>query len=83
MLGDGVVNALVFLIDSPEVVLPFGVGAKDAADTGAWYQACAQGVHQVGEVVILGGAGNFLMELVVGSHRVSALFSGAVKGEQC
>ena len=43
----------------------------------------SQRIHQVGEVVILGGAGNFLMKLMIGSHRVSSLFCGAVEGEQC
>jgi hypothetical protein len=59
LLGDGVVNALMFLIDASEVVLPLGVGAEDAADASARNDACAQRVHEVGEVVVLGGAGNF------------------------
>ncbi len=35
LIGDGVVNALVFLIDPSEVVLPLGVGAQDATDASA------------------------------------------------
>ena len=42
LFGHRVVDALVLLVHSPQVVLPFGVGAQDAADPGAWNHPCAQ-----------------------------------------